>query len=124
VEPRRRQSGDRHRSRSSAPTTSHHRKTACAFSSIGRGLSKAKLKITAWPRELSPSTELRKWYHHEPSLFAEFRRRYAAELAQHKDQLDALRTMVRGSNATLITATRELDLSHATVLRAILQAKK
>lgn len=89
-----------------------------------RGLSKAKLKITAWPRELSPSTELRKWYHHEPSLFAEFRRRYAAELAQHKDQLDALRAMVRGRNATLITATRELDLSHATVLRAILQAKK
>jgi uncharacterized protein YeaO (DUF488 family) len=89
-----------------------------------RGLSKAELKIAAWPRELSPSTELREWYHHEPSLFAEFRRRYAAELAQHKDQLDALRAMVRGRNATVITATRELDLSHATVLRAILQAKK
>jgi uncharacterized protein YeaO (DUF488 family) len=88
-----------------------------------RGLSKAKLKIDAWPRELAPSTALRKWYGHEASRFAEFRRRYRAELAEHPQELGALRAMVRGRNTTLITATREVDLSHATVMREILQRK-
>jgi uncharacterized protein YeaO (DUF488 family) len=89
-----------------------------------RGLSKAKLKIAAWPRELTPSTDLRKWYGHEPARFAEFRRRYQAELADHGDELNALRAMVKGRTATLITATRAIDLSHAAVMREILQRKK
>jgi uncharacterized protein YeaO (DUF488 family) len=89
-----------------------------------RGLSKAKLKIDAWPRELTPSTGLRKWYGHEPARFAEFRRRYRAELAAHAKELGALRAMVRGRAATLITATREVDLSHAVVMREMLQRKK
>ena len=88
-----------------------------------RGLSKAKLKIDAWPRELTPSTDLRKWYGHEPARFAEFRRRYRAELAEHAKELDAVRTMVKGRSATLITATREVDLSHAAVMRGILRRK-
>jgi uncharacterized protein YeaO (DUF488 family) len=88
-----------------------------------RGLSKAKLKIDAWPRELTPSTDLRKWYGHEPARFAEFRRRYRAELAGHAKELDAVRTMVRGRAATLITAAREVDLSHAVVMRGILRRK-
>jgi len=89
-----------------------------------RGVSKAELKLDAWPRDLTPSTGLRKWYGHEPTRFAEFRRRYKAELGKHKDQLEALRALVKGRPATLITATRELDLSHAEVLRRILQKKK
>jgi uncharacterized protein YeaO (DUF488 family) len=88
-----------------------------------RGLSKARLKIAAWPRELAPSTDLRKWYGHEPARFAEFRRRYRAELASHRDELHALRAMVKGRTATLITATREVDFSHAELLRRILQPK-
>ena len=88
-----------------------------------RGISKTKLKLDAWPRELAPSTGLRKWYGHDPPRFAEFRRRYKAELAERADQLNALRAMVKGRVATLITATRELDLSHAEVMRGILQRK-
>jgi uncharacterized protein YeaO (DUF488 family) len=86
-----------------------------------RGLSKAVLKLDAWPRELSPSTELRKWYGHDPNRFAEFRRRYRDELASHADELAALRATIKGRAATLLTATRELDLSHAVVLREALQ---
>jgi len=89
-----------------------------------RGLSKAALKLDAWPREIAPSTALRKWYGHDPARFAEFRRRYKAELAGHKDQLDALRAMVKGDAATVLTATRELELSHAEVLRGLLQRKR
>jgi uncharacterized protein YeaO (DUF488 family) len=88
-----------------------------------RGISKTKLKLDAWPRELAPSTGLRKWYGHDPARFAEFRRRYKTELAERADQLNALRAMVKGRVATLITATRELDLSHAQVMRGILQRK-
>jgi uncharacterized protein YeaO (DUF488 family) len=86
-----------------------------------RGLAKASLKLDAWPRELSPSNELRKWYGHDPQLFAEFRRRYREELAAHKDELAALRAKIKGHAATLLTATRELDLSHGVVLREVLE---
>jgi uncharacterized protein YeaO (DUF488 family) len=89
-----------------------------------RGLSRAKLKIDAWPRELTPSTDLRKWYGHEPGRFSEFRRRYRAELAEHAKGLAALRATVKGRAATLITATREVDLSHAAVMREMLLRKK
>jgi len=88
-----------------------------------RGLSKAVLKLDAWPRALSPSTALRKWYGHDPQLFAEFRRRYRAELAGHNEELAALRELIKGRAATLVTATRELDLSHAVVLRELLAEK-
>ncbi len=88
-----------------------------------RGLTKAKLKIDAWARALAPSTAFRKWYGHEADRFAEFRRRYRAELAEHEDELAALRARVRGRAATLITATREVDLSHAVVLRGVLRQK-
>jgi uncharacterized protein YeaO (DUF488 family) len=88
-----------------------------------RGLAKATLKLDAWPRELSPSNELRKWYGHDPRLFAEFRRRYREELAAHKDELAALRAKIKGHTATLLTATRELDLSHGVVLREALEER-
>lgn len=88
-----------------------------------RGLSKAKLAVDLWPRDLAPTTELRKWYGHQPGKFAEFRRRYRRELAEHRDRLAALRGLIKHLRATLITATRDVDLSHATVLREMLAAK-
>ena len=86
-----------------------------------RGMTKAALKHDAWPRALTPSNGLRKWYGHDPERFAEFRRRYREELAAHRDELDALRALIKGRTATLVTATRELDLSHGVVLREILE---
>lgn len=86
-----------------------------------RGLAKSTLKLDAWARELAPSTQLREWYRHDPRLFAKFRRRYRAELAGRREELEALRAMVKGREATLLTAVRELDLSHAVVLREVLE---
>ncbi len=88
-----------------------------------RGVSKSELAVDLWPRELAPTTELRKWYGHEPRRFAEFRRRYRRELAEHAERLAALRDLIAGRGATLVTATREVALSHATVFREILAAK-
>jgi uncharacterized protein YeaO (DUF488 family) len=85
-----------------------------------RGLAKSKLKLDAWPRHLAPSSGLRKWYQHDPEKFAEFRKRYVAELKAQGEGLDELRAAVKGRRVTLLTATREVDLSHATVLRDLL----
>jgi len=85
-----------------------------------RGVTKSALKLDAWIKHLSPSNELRKWYQHDPEKFAEFRRRYVAELKSQGEALDELRETVRGHTVTLLTATKKLDLSHATVLRELL----
>ena len=89
-----------------------------------RGLSKGKLGYDLWARDLSPSNELRKWYGHDPKRSAEFRRRYRSELAAHRDELAALRAKTKGRTVTLLTATREVELSHATVLRELLKQKR
>jgi uncharacterized protein YeaO (DUF488 family) len=85
-----------------------------------RGMPKAKLKLDAWVRHLAPSNALRKWYRHDPKKFTEFRRRYVAELKAQGEGLAELRTTVKGRTVTLLTATKQLDLSHATVLRELL----
>lgn len=86
-----------------------------------RGLSKKSLKYDAWPRDLAPSNERRKWYGHDPKRSAEFRRRYRSELTAHRDELAELRAGIKGRTATLLTATREVGLSHANVLRELLE---
>lgn len=85
-----------------------------------RGMPKGKLRLNSWAKHLSPSNELRKWYQHDPEKFAEFRKRYVAELKQEGEGLDELRAVLKGRAVTLLTATREIDLSHATVLRDLL----
>jgi uncharacterized protein YeaO (DUF488 family) len=86
-----------------------------------RGVTKAKLKLDTWVKDLSPSNELRQWYQHDPEKFAEFRRRYIAELRPHDEALAALRRSTKGRTVTLVTATKELDLSHAIVMRELLR---
>ena len=89
-----------------------------------RGLSKASLKHDLWPRDLAPSNELRKWYGHDPKRATEFRRRYLGELDAHRAALESLRGAIKGRKVTLLTATREIDLSHAVVLRDLLQGSR
>jgi uncharacterized protein YeaO (DUF488 family) len=85
-----------------------------------RGLSRNALKFDAWVKHLAPSNALRQWYKHDPEKFAEFRQRYLAELKAQGEALAELRATVKGRVITLLTATKELDLSHATVLRELL----
>lgn len=85
-----------------------------------RGMPKAKLKLDSWAKHLSPSNALRKWYQHDPEKFDEFRKRYVGELKAEGEGLGELRAAVKGRTVTLLTATKEIDLSHATVLRDLL----
>jgi uncharacterized protein YeaO (DUF488 family) len=83
-----------------------------------RGIAKAA--IEEWRPDLAPSNELRRWYGHDPARFADFARRYRAELADHGEAIAALRAAARKRPLTLLTATRELDLSHLQVLRRLI----
>src|SRR6185437_16826570 len=56
-----------------------------------RGLTKEKAKINLWLKEIAPSTELRKWFGHDPKKWKEFRSRYRRELKQHPDELEQIR---------------------------------
>ena len=87
-----------------------------------RGLSKARAHIDLWLKDVAPSTELRKWYGHEPARFAEFRRRYEAELAAEpaRSALARLREMVERERVTLVFAAHDPELSNAAVLRDLL----
>ena len=88
-----------------------------------RGLRKDALRLDEWAKDVAPSTELRTWYQHDPAKFDEFRRRYAAELDQPgaREGLARLRALAVGQPVTLLTATKEVDLSQAAVLAGLLR---
>jgi uncharacterized protein YeaO (DUF488 family) len=84
-----------------------------------RGVRKADADLAEWLKEVAPSTELRRWYGHDPDKFADFSDRYRAELTR-PPALDAVRhlhDLARSRRITLVTATRDLTRSAAKVLR-------
>jgi uncharacterized protein YeaO (DUF488 family) len=87
-----------------------------------RGMTKARAALTEWSKDVAPSTELRKWYGHDPAKFEEFTRRYGAELeqAERAQALQHLRDLAADRRLTLLTASKDVDISEATVLAAIL----
>ena len=89
-----------------------------------RGMKKADAKLDEWAKDLAPSAALRTWYGHDPAKFGEFRRRYLAELdaSGPRARLDALRARAAASRVTLLTATRDADISQAAVLAELLNA--
>ncbi|AWN26267.1 DUF488 domain-containing protein [Streptomyces sp. NEAU-S7GS2] len=88
-----------------------------------RGLSKADAQLTEWCKEVAPSSELRRWFHHEEPRFAEFAERYREELAQEAVQpaLERLRERAAEGPLTLLTATKDVSVSHVNVLIEVLQ---
>jgi uncharacterized protein YeaO (DUF488 family) len=85
-----------------------------------RGVSKAAAAIDLWIKEIAPSTELRKWFGHDPARWQEFRRRYAAELRAHGEQLRDLRDRTRRGPVTLVYSAHDEAHNDAVVLRGIL----
>ena len=87
-----------------------------------RGVSKEEAELDDWNKEVAPSTELRKWYGHDPEKFEEVSKRYRKELesGDGKEGLQKLRDAVKGKRLTLLTASKAVDISQATVLQKIL----
>lgn len=87
-----------------------------------RGVSKEAAQLHSWLKDVAPTTELRRWYGHDPARFAEFRRRYEAELAEAPAALDELRALAANEQVTLVTATKDVQHSQAAVLADVLNA--
>ena len=88
-----------------------------------RGLRKDAARLDEWAKDVAPSTELRKWYGHDPAKFDEFRRRYLDELsgAAQRKELGRLRALAAARPVTLLTATRDVEISQAAVLAQVLR---
>ncbi len=87
-----------------------------------RGIRKDDPRVGVWRKDVAPSDELRTWYHHQPDKFDEFAERYEAELSGSA-ALEELRRLAKQGVVTLVTATREIDGSHATVLAQLLKGR-
>jgi uncharacterized protein YeaO (DUF488 family) len=89
-----------------------------------RGLRKDEARLDEWCKQVAPSAELRKWYAHDPERFAEFTRRYLAELvdSDRAEALSHLRQLARRGPLTLLTATRQVEISQAAVLADAIRA--
>ncbi|MEU9704840.1 DUF488 family protein [Streptomyces sp. NPDC047981] len=93
-----------------------------------RGLAKTDARVDEWPKALTPSTELRRWYHaaqgEGEDAYEEFCRRYEDELAEPAaaEALDRLRGLAARGPVTLLTAAKDPSVSHTSVLERALTA--
>lgn len=88
-----------------------------------RGVKKEDAAIDEWLKEIAPSTELRKWFGHDPERWPEFRRRYQSELRRHPDGFERLRALARRGRITLVYAAHDEAHNDAVVLRDLLLAR-
>ncbi|MFI2636321.1 DUF488 domain-containing protein [Streptomyces collinus] len=88
-----------------------------------RGLAKDVARVDEWPKAITPSTELRRWYHAGEGSYEEFAERYEAELAADEaaEALDGVRELLRKGDVTLLTASKTPQRSHAAVLTRLLE---
>lgn len=86
-----------------------------------RGVSKKEAQFDLWLKELAPSTELRKWYGHEPARWPQFRKRYWAELKSRGDVLALLRHVTHGEPVTFVYAAGDEERNSAVALREYLE---
>ena len=88
-----------------------------------RGLTKERAKVDLWLKDVAPSTELRKWFAHDPAKWAEFQSRYQQELKKNKEQVSLLRQKVAKGNVTLVYGAKDQEHNEAVILQRLLAAK-
>ena len=88
-----------------------------------RGITKERAAIDQWMKDISPSTELRKWFGHDAARWDEFRRRYAKEVHQNAGLLDQLRSLARQGPITLVYSAHDEKHNDAVELRELILGK-
>jgi len=88
-----------------------------------RGLTKEKAGIGLWLKNVAPSTELRKWFAHDPGKWEEFRSRYLDELKKNEEQLSLLRQEAAKGTVTLVYGAKDRQHNEAVILQRLLTAK-
>jgi uncharacterized protein YeaO (DUF488 family) len=88
-----------------------------------RGVSKERARLDDWCKEIAPSTELRRWYGHDPERFEEFSARYRAELSggEQAEALSRIAEDARSGVVTLLTATKVPQISEAVVIKSVIE---
>ncbi|MEP6757024.1 MAG: DUF488 domain-containing protein [Chthonomonadales bacterium] len=87
-----------------------------------RGLTKERAAVDLWLKDVAPSTELRKWFGHDPAKWDQFQIRYRKELTEKKDDLKLLEEQSKKHTVTLVYGSRDVEHNEAQVLKAILEA--
>ena len=86
-----------------------------------RGVQKARLRSEAWLKDVAPSTELRKWFRHDPVKWEEFRRRYFRELDSKPEAWRPIVSVARRRRVTLVYSARDTEHNDAVVLAELLE---
>ena len=86
-----------------------------------RGIKKASLPLDGWLKDVAPSTELRKWFGHDPTKWSEFQRRYRAELQREPQFWKPLLQAARKGTVTLIFSSHDVEHNNAVVLKQFLE---
>ena len=89
-----------------------------------RGLTKARAAVDLWLKDVAPSTELRKWFGHDPAKWKQFQVRYRKELREKKDALELLKQKSKERTVTLVYGARDEEHNEALVLQKILDGRK
>jgi uncharacterized protein YeaO (DUF488 family) len=88
-----------------------------------RGLTKEKAKVDRWLKEIAPTTELRKWFAHDPKKWAEFQSRYLDELKLYSEQIELLKHEAKRGPITLLYGAKDEEHNEAVVLQKILRSR-
>lgn len=88
-----------------------------------RGISKEQAQIDYWCKELAPSTDLRRWFAHDPSRWKVFKQRYFAELKNQQVAVDTLCNLARASCVTLIFAAKDTEHNQAVALKEFIEQR-
>lgn len=88
-----------------------------------RGMKKESLKMDGWIKEVAPSDELRHWFGHDPAKWAEFQRRYAAELKEHGEAWQPFLEEARQGTVTLLYSAHDEEHNNAVALKAFLEER-
>jgi uncharacterized protein YeaO (DUF488 family) len=88
-----------------------------------RGVSRAKLHVDAWLKEVGPTTELRRWFSHDPTKWSEFRRRYFRELDSRPEAWQPILSAAWHGRVTLVYSSQDTEHNNAVALQQYLQAK-
>lgn len=88
-----------------------------------RGVSKQELALDDWYKELAPSSDLRKWFGHDPKRWAAFYQKYHSELEHHQETLEKLLKACDGGPLTLVYAARDTEHNNAVALKMLLEKR-
>ena len=86
-----------------------------------RGMKKESLTVDGWLKDAAPSGELRKWFHHDPERWSEFRTRYFAELKKHEDAWRTIADAARNGTVTLLYSSHDAEHNNAVALKEFVE---